>query len=145
MKQALRLLKKLIVYPAAFLLVIAPLSPAYAQQDFSALNPKCVGSSAYGAQDVATIQGAECLIANILASAVTLIGIIAFVMFLVGGFRYLTSGANSKGVEAGANSISFAILGIVVALASFVILNVISNITGIKTILQFNTQIENIK
>lgn len=116
--------------------ISAPLFPAHAQEAFTG---SCVGTGA--ASDVPTIQGLECLVANVLASAVTLIGIVAFVFFLVGGFQILTAGGgNSKGMEQGRNSISFAILGIVVALASILILNVISGITGIKTILQFNTQ-----
>jgi len=61
------------------------------------------------------------LMGNILKHPITIIGIAAFVMFLIGSFRYLTAGANSKGVESGKNAISFAILGIVVALASFLI------------------------
>ena len=103
-----------------------------------------IKSCTYGygdAQDVATIQGIECLVGNILATAITIVGIAAFVMFLIGSFRYLTAGSNAKGVEGGKNAISFAILGIVVALASFLILRFISQFTGVTTILQFNTQL----
>jgi hypothetical protein len=115
--------------------------PAHAQtQVWSGINPKCVGPAAY-ARDVATIQGIECLVANLLSTAITIIGIAAFVMFLIGSFQWLTSGSNVKGVESGRNAISFAILGIVVALASFVILRFISEFTGIPTLLQFNTQL----
>ena len=46
--------------------------------------------------DVATIQGVECLVRNILNIAVTAVGIAAFVMFLVGSFLYLTSGGNPR-------------------------------------------------
>lgn len=119
---------------------VAPLFPAHAQEPFT---KPCLGPSSYAA-DVPTIQGLECLVANVLASAITVIGIVAFVMFLIGGFQVLTAGANAKGMEQGKNSISFAVLGIVLALASFLILNVIANLTGIKTILQFNTQLENV-
>lgn len=97
----------------------------------------CTGSSAYGAQTVPTIQGLECLVANVLASAITLLGIVSFVMFLLGGFQYLISGGNTKGMEAGRNSITFAVLGIVLALTSIIIVNIISRLTGIQTILTF--------
>ncbi len=158
MKHVFSLFKKLVLYPTIFLLSLAPLSPAFAQQDFISQNKACVGSTLYkvtdlntgkpdpkGASDVPTIQGLECLVANILATAITLVGIVAFVMFLIGGFRYLTAGANAKGTETAKNSITFAVLGIIVALASFLILNVIAQITGVKTILKFSTQVENIK
>jgi hypothetical protein len=109
-------------------------------KDFKSINVNCVGSASYGATDVPTIQGVECLVANVLASAITLIGIVAFVMFIIGGFQYLTAGANAKGMEQGKNSITFAIIGIVIALASIMLLNVISGLTGVNTILKFSTQ-----
>jgi len=127
--------------------IVAPLflvTPAYAQgvtppngANGSWLNTRCVGSEP-GAQDVATIAGVECLVGNVLATVITIIGFVAFVMFLIGGFQYLTAGSNSKGVESGKNSISFAIMGIVVALSSIIILKFISSFTGISTILDFN-------
>ena len=86
---------------------------------------------------VATIQGLRCLIANILSIAITGIGFAGFIMLIVGGFRYLTSGGNSKGTETAKNTITFAVIGLVVALSSFVILNLIAEFTGVKTILNF--------
>lgn len=146
MKSFSVLFKKIIIYPTFLFLMLAPLSPAFAAEA-GVFGGKCVGRDApgYAASDVPTIQGLECLVANILANVITLIGIASFVMFLLGGFRYLTAGANAKGMEAGKNSISFAILGIILALASFLILNILAEVTGVKTILQFNTQFENIK
>ncbi len=115
-------------------------APVLAQT--TAWSGRCVGGYD-GTKDVATIQGIECLVTNILSIAITIIGIAAFVMFLIGSFQYMTAGSNTKGVETGKNSISFAILGIVVALASFIILRFLSQFTGVDTILQFNTQLPN--
>lgn len=129
----------LLLLVASFSVLATPVSAQTAE--WATQNAKCVGPETYEAQDVATIQGIECLVANVLATAITIIGIAAFVMFLIGSFQYLTAGANAKGVESGKNAISFAILGIIVALASFVILRFISTFTGVTTILQFNTQI----
>jgi len=86
---------------------------------------------------VATIQGFRCLIANILSIAITGIGFAGFIMLIVGGFRYLTSGGNSKGTETAKNTITFAVIGLVVALSSYIILNLIAEFTGVKTILNF--------
>jgi hypothetical protein len=120
-------------------LFLAPV--AFAQtQDFAQINPMCVGNPNYGAGDVATIQGIECLGANVLAVVVTILGIIAFVMFLVGGFKILTGAGNSKSIESGRNAITFAIGGIVVALASILILRFIATLTGVD-ILHFGTQV----
>lgn len=119
----------------AFVLSLAPRAFAQTSQWTGA----CVGGPD---KDVATILGLECLLANILGVAITIIGVAAFVMFLIGSFRYLTAGSNTKGVEGGKNAFSFAVLGIVVALASFLVLRFISNFTGVTSFLEFNTQVD---
>ena len=89
------------------------------------------GITATDASDVATIQGFACLISNVLAVAVTIIGMLALVMFVFASFKYLTSGGNSKSTEQAKGTITYAVVGIVVALSAFIILNLISNFTGI--------------
>ncbi len=133
-----------IVLTSAFYFFSLNTPPASAQTSaWSSINNRCVHgySTVASENDVATFEGIECLVANVLSVAITMIGIAAFVMFLVGSFRYLTAGSNTKGVEGGKNALTFAILGIVVALASFLILRFIANFTGVQTILQFNTQL----
>jgi len=87
--------------------------------------------------DVATIQGAQCVIANIFSVAITFIGLAAFVMFVVGSFGYMLSGGNSKGTETARNTITFAVVGIVVALSAFIILNLIASFTGVDEVTRF--------
>jgi hypothetical protein len=81
--------------------------------------------------NVATIQGIQCLVANVLGVAVTLIGLAAFVIFIISSFQILLSGGNSKGVEAAKGSMTYAVVGLVVALSAFIILGVLSQFTGI--------------
>ncbi len=123
----------------SFLFVFA--SPVHAQTTPWTSGLKACSYGYDGAKDVATIQGIECLVANVLSVAITFIGVSAFVMFLIGSFRYLTAGTNTKGVESGKNAISYAILGIVVALASFLILRFVAQFTSVTSILEFNTQL----
>lgn len=82
--------------------------------------------------DVATIQGFECLIANVLTVFIALIGLAAFIMIVIAGFRYLTSGGNTKGTEQARSTITYAIIGIVVALSAFIILRLLSAFTGVN-------------
>lgn len=81
--------------------------------------------------DVATIQGLECLIANILTVFIALIGMAAFVMVVIAAFRYLISGGNTKGTEQARSTLMYAIIGIVVALSAFIILRLLSAFTGV--------------
>lgn len=86
---------------------------------------------------VATVQGLQCLIANILSIAVTLIGFAGLVMMIVAAFRYLVSSGNSKQTETARNAITFAVIGLVLALGSVTILYLVSQFTGIELILNF--------
>jgi len=104
-------------------------SPASAQTTRSfENNPICVQ------EGVLTIRGIECIVANILSIAISGIGFAGFVMMLVGSFQYLMSGGDTKGTQGGKNTITFAIVGLVVALSSWIILNFIATFTGIETI-----------
>ena len=129
---------------ASFLVLVASFyvlaTPAHAQQAWT--QGTCTGGYG-GITDVATIQGLECLVSNLLATIITIIGIAAFIMFLIGSFRWLTSGG-TKGVESAKGAITYAVIGIIVALASFIILQFITSFTGVDTILKFNTQIDNV-
>lgn len=89
------------------------------------------------ASEVATFQGLECLIANVFTVIITLIGLAGFVMFIVGSFRWMLSGSNSGGAEKARNTMTYAVVGIVVALSAFIIINLIANFTGVQTITRF--------
>jgi len=87
--------------------------------------------------DVATLQGFQCLVARLLSNFLTLVGIAGFLMVVFSGIRILLSGGNSQAVEKSKNSITFAVIGLIVALSAFMILNLVAEFTGVKTILQF--------
>lgn len=99
------------------------------------LDTEWKGVCVYGEDDglgkVATIQGLQCLMANVLRVAITIIGLIAFIIFIISSFQILLSGGNSKGVEAAKGSMTYAVVGIVVALSAFIILGILSQFTGI--------------
>lgn len=122
-----------------FLIVLPLVAPLQAQaQSFgNEWGGVCVGGSVNpdvegDTQDVATIQGFECLLANILTVFIALIGLAAFVMVLVGAFRYLLSGGNTKSTEKARSTITWAIIGIIVALSAFILLNLLSAFTGVN-------------
>ena len=131
-----KLLKKiftisLITYTYLSIFVV----PAQAQEAWDAnVNLHCTGtgSGIEGADDVATIQGLGCLIGNVLSVALTMIGMLALLMFIAASFRYMTSGGNSKSTEQARSTITYAVAGIVVALSAFILLNLISSFTGIN-------------
>lgn len=86
---------------------------------------------------IPTIQGLQCLLANVLMVAVSLLGLVGFVMILYGGFRYLISGGNTSGTEKARNTITYAIIGLVLAISSFFIVNILSQFLGLPSLLNF--------
>lgn len=80
---------------------------------------------------IATIQGFECLYQNILQVIVGLAGMVFFAMFLVGGFKYLTSGGDPKKAAAATSTLTSAIIGIAGVIIAWFVLLLIKNFTGI--------------
>ncbi len=128
-------LKLTVFWSLAFLyLIVFPLKVFAQTQEWSGV---CVGPASGIANDVATIQGLECLIANIFTVFITLLGLAGFVMFLVAGVRWMTSGGSSKGIETARNTMTFAVVGLVVALSAFIVINLIADFTGVNIIRKF--------
>lgn len=76
------------------------------------------------------LQEISTYIGNIIEAAIPLVGIIAFIMLLVGGFTVLSSGGNPENTQKGKSIITYAIMGIVLAIVSWLILLFIQNFTG---------------
>jgi hypothetical protein len=81
--------------------------------------------------DVATIQGLECLFFNVLQVVAALAGLVFFFMFVSGGFKYLFSGGDDKKVAAAASSLTSAVIGLIGIIASWFVLQLIKNFTGV--------------
>lgn len=57
-----------------------------------------------------------------------IVGVVAVIMIIVGGFRYITSGGESGNVSGAKNTLMYAIIGlIIVALAQFIVRFVLTN------------------
>lgn len=112
-------------------------SPAFAQTtNWTGVCVSGIGTDP-AAHDVATIQGLECLIANIFTVVITLIGLAAFVMFIVGSVLWLVSGGSPEGTKKARDTLTYAVLGIVISLSAFIVLNLIAGFTGVEIIKQF--------
>lgn len=67
-------------------------------------------------------------IVNLLSAVV---GVVAVIMIIVGGFRYITSGGNDTSVTSAKNTILYAIIGlVVVALAQLIVRFTLSKLTN---------------
>lgn len=115
--------------------------PVYAQEDAQQQinNGLCAGSNLEftetpGQCNVAT-SDATTKINDIIHTIVNLltaiVGVVAVIMIIVGGFRYITSGGNDTSVTSAKNTILYAIVGlVVVALAQLIVRFTLSKLTN---------------
>ena len=90
-------------------------------------SPEDCGTATEGSED-----SLNDLITNIVNLFSLIVGIVAVVMIIVGGFRYITSGGDSGNVSGANNTILYAIVGLViVALAQFIVRFVLSKSTDL--------------
>ena len=80
--------------------------------------------------DVATLQGIECAFLNVVTTVAALGGVLLFIMLMVGGFKFLTSGGDQKQVEQARGTLTHAVAGLAILIASYVIIQLISTVTG---------------
>ncbi|MBI3443296.1 hypothetical protein HY008_01365 [Candidatus Woesebacteria bacterium] len=83
------------------------------------------------------LVGLQGVFAGIVASVLALAGIAFFIMFIVGGFNWLTSGGNPEKVGKARNTLTYAIGGLVLIALAFLILRFIAVFTGVDAILFF--------
>lgn len=77
---------------------------------------------------VPTLQCFEVVFGNILNMASALIIVALFIMLVVGAFHYLTSLGNPEKLKKAQGTLRYAVVGLVIFLASFLILNVIDTL-----------------
>ncbi len=108
--------------------LILDTNPVFAQAT-KAWSGKCLGTGL--ASDVATIQGLECLFYNLLQVIVGFAGLAFFIMFIIGGFKYLFSSGDDKKAAAASSTLTMAITGLIGVIASWFILTLIQKFTGV--------------
>ncbi len=80
---------------------------------------------------VPTIACLGDVFSNVVRALLGFAGIALFVMLLVGGLKYITSGGDPKATESAQKTITYAIGGLIVIILSYLILVFIKQITGV--------------
>lgn len=95
-------------------------TPAYA----AAWTGECVSDG------VATIQGIECVLANLIDPIPALIALVAVGMIIMAGIRIVNAGSDPKALAAAWNSFTYAIVGLILLSVVWLVLVLIKNFTG---------------
>ena len=86
--------------------------------------------SARGSDQAADLFGASGIFTTISNVLLFVIGAISVIMIIIGGLRYVISGGNSSSVTAAKNTILYAVVGLIIAILAYAIINfVISSFT----------------
>ena len=89
-------------------------------------------SPVYAVGDPAQISDIVGIIANIIKLLAPAAAIAVFVMILVAGFQFLTSGGDPKSVAAARTTFTYAILGAILVVVVWLILTLIKAVTGVN-------------
>jgi len=113
----------------------------YAAESNNITNGLCVGANSAagqgggdctaGGNDNDDLKALAAKVVNIIS---LLVGIVAIIMIIYGGFRYITSGGDSGRVGNAKNTLIYAIIGlIIVALSQFIVHYVLTTSTNAVT------------
>ena len=86
---------------------------------------------------VPTLDCIPKLFQNIVSTLLLFAGIVALFLIIYSGIRFTTSGGDAKQAEEAQKTLTYAVLGLVVVLLSFFIINVIAGVTGATCIKLF--------
>lgn len=68
-------------------------------------------------------KGASDLIQRLITTLLYIIGVISIIVIIIGGIKYVTSDGDSSKVSSAKNTILYAVIGLVVAMLAFAIVN----------------------
>ena len=60
---------------------------------------------------------------NVINTFLVVLGMVAVIMIIIGGIRYTTSNGESAQIQAAKNTILYAVIGLVIAMLAFAIVN----------------------
>lgn len=131
-------LTKLVV---AFALLVPLLVPATAfaaiDDDPNIRDSLCAGADldVNGGDCATTTDGSTSEVNDLIALVINIfsivVGVVAVIMIIIGGLKYITSSGDSNNVTSAKNTILYAIIGlVVVALAQFIVKFVLAKATG---------------
>lgn len=98
---------------------IAPAAPTYA---LDPLEQACTGTTDSEVCDSQTDSASD-LITTIINTLLFIIGALSVIMIIWGGIRYTTSAGNANSITAAKNTIMYAVVGLIVALLAYAIVN----------------------
>jgi cytochrome bd-type quinol oxidase subunit 2 len=128
-------LKQKILILASSVFLVSSLSPALVLAD-AKTDIQCGANNAAGEKCDAKVNPTNDLndiIAKVINLLSIIVGIIAVIMIIIAGFRYITSAGSAEKVSAAKNTLMYAIIGLVIVALAQVIVRFVLNKTTQQT------------
>ena len=81
--------------------------------------------------DVAQISNFQDLFSNVVSVLIALAGVVLFVLIVMSGLKFITSGGDPKAVEGAKKTLTYAVGGLVAILLSYMVLLLIERVAGL--------------
>ncbi len=107
------------MFALATCLAVSAIAPVYAVNVF----PACSVDPGSEVCKAAGTDRADSTIKTVINTVIYIIGIAAVIMIVIGGLRYVLSGGDSSGTKGAKDTILYAVIGLVIAILSFSIVN----------------------
>ena len=128
MKKLITAVRAAIIVSVLALVLGTVAVPAYAADNLSITEG---ASSAKSNDQGSTLFGDGGIFQTVTNILLYIIGAVSVIMLVIGGIRYTVSGGDSSQVTSAKNTILYAIIGIVVALLAYAVVNfVLTNLVG---------------
>ena len=88
-------------------------------------------------EKVASLNCFPALFINIINALLGFSGVVAVFLVIYSGIQFIISGGEAKQVEGARKTLTFAVMGLIVVLLSFLIINIIATLTGTECIKLF--------
>ena len=86
---------------------------------------------------VATLKCVPTLFTNVIGALLMFLGTLTLVMLIITGYRFMNSAGDAKKLEGARNTLINTLLGILLVVLSYFIINIISTVTGVECIRTF--------
>lgn len=105
---------------------LLPAQPAFGIDVFNGANGACTGGGGSGsAKDIcgASQDDFKKIMKTIINTALVVIGMIAVIMIVIGGVKYVVSNGEAQQIQSAKNTILYSVIGLVIAVSAFPIVN----------------------
>ncbi len=109
-----------VILTVAALAVAGQFSPVYAACDSAA---SCINTGVNSVDNPSSAKSTGDIIRTVVNILLFALGAAAVVMIVIGGIKYVTSQGDSNGVSSAKNTILYAVIGLIVAISAYAIVN----------------------